>query len=209
MTETLDIGLGDDWVSAGTHICALYSGSAQRDELLSSYVQSALRSGDKCLCILGPQEEAQMRRIVMSVGTEGDIDLEACSATRQLELVNAVESTEPSDSYSAVEKLAHWKIAMVGAMNSARFQRVRAVGDLTSCLREIPLAREILRFEAALNGFMPLYPQVIFCMYDLDEVGGDFVIDLVSTHSKVLIDGMLVENPYHLPAEDWLKELGA
>ena len=207
--EALDIGIGEYRISPGAHICGFYSASAERDALLSSYVRSALRSGDKCICVLDPPEAAQMRRIVTGVGDDGDIDLEACSATRQLELVDASESTVPGGQFCAAEKIGFWKVAIAGIMNTAHFSCVRAIGEISSYLREVPAAREVIEFERELNGILPLYPQVMLCLYNLDYVGGALLVDLVSTHPKVLVNNMLVENPYYLSPEDWFKGLGA
>ena len=66
--EALDIGIGEYRISPGAHICGFYSASAERDALLSSYVRGALRSGDKCICVLDPPEAAHMRRIVTGAG---------------------------------------------------------------------------------------------------------------------------------------------
>jgi hypothetical protein len=68
--------------SPGENICALYSGSAERDALLGSYVRTALRSPDKCICILDSAEEEQMTRMVTNVGNDDKDDLMATDTTR-------------------------------------------------------------------------------------------------------------------------------
>ena len=40
------------------------------------------------------------------------------------------------------------------------------------------------------------YRQTGVCMYDLDRFGGDVIVAMVRTHPKVLINGVIVENPY-------------
>jgi MEDS: MEthanogen/methylotroph, DcmR Sensory domain len=50
-------GVGN--LERGTHLCALYSGPVERDDLLMPFVQAGLREGDKCLCLIDqvePQE---------------------------------------------------------------------------------------------------------------------------------------------------------
>ena len=49
--DVVDIGIpGVDQIPPGTHLCALYSGSAERDDLLFSFLREGLRGGDTCLC---------------------------------------------------------------------------------------------------------------------------------------------------------------
>ena len=45
--------------------------------------------------------------------------------------------------------------------------------------------------ESEMNRFLPLYPQVILCLYDMQQFGGDIVVDLLRTHPKVLFGGMV------------------
>jgi hypothetical protein len=206
--ESFEVGLGDYWISEGTHICALYSSSAERDAMLRSYVRSALRSGDKCICILAPAEAPQMMQVITSVDEDDDVDLSACLSLGQLDLVGAPGSVNV-ERFSAAEKIGMWKVATAGSMNAAHYRCIRAIGDVSSSLRDAPLEREVILFESELNNLLPLYPQVMVCMYDLSKVGGSVLVDLVSTHPKLLVKGMLVENPYYLTPEKWLTGIGA
>lgn len=208
--ETLDVGIGDYRVPAGAHIWALYSSAAERDDILRSYVRTALLSGDKCICVLDPAEAQPMMRTLTDVGEAEGIDLQARLAAGQLDLVNASEITTPSGQFSAAEKLDFWRAAIVEIKNSEKHRHIRFIGEMSSSLREAPVAREVVRFESELNKqLLPLYPQVHLCMYNLNRVGGAFLVDLVSAHFQVFVRGMLVENPYSVPPEEWLKRIGA
>ncbi|WP_433296363.1 MEDS domain-containing protein [Pseudonocardia sp. CA-142604] len=203
--EMLDIGIGDYRVSAGAHIWALYEAPAKRDAILRSFVRSALLADDKCICVT---DGSPMVRTVMSVG-DGDIDVAASSASGQLELINASDITGRSGEFSVSDKIDFWKAAIDRVKVARRHQRIRFVGDMSSALLDASVAGDVIRFESALNGqLLPLFPQVHMCMYDLDRVAGAFVVDLISAHPKVYVNDMLVENPYSMGPEEWLKTIG-
>jgi hypothetical protein len=43
---------------------------------------------------------------------------------------------------------------------------------------------------------------VILCLYALDSFSGELLVDVLKTHPKVLLAGMVLDNPYYLePAE--------
>ena len=42
----------------------------------------------------------------------------------------------------------------------------------------------------------------ILCLYDLDDCTGGLVIELVKTHPLVMIDRLVVENPWYVSPED-------
>lgn len=183
----------------------MYSGPVERDALLRPYLRSALRAGDKCICALDIADTSQILTIV---GDDDDIDLPACSASHQLDLVRASDTYLRSGRFFPADMIGFWKAAIAAVMNAAKYPCVRAIGEMSWSLRDVPGAQDVARFESDLNRILPLFPQVIMCMYDLDRFGGAFLIDVVSTHPKVLISGMLIDNPYYLPPDEWLARNG-
>ena len=202
--ELLDIGVGEQRVAPGDHICVVYSDSSERDALVGAYLRTALRSGDKCICVI---DTAERDDVVASIGDE-QIDVASCTESRQLELLRSADTFLRSGRFSATDSIGFWKAAIAGAMNSARYLHVRAIGDWSVTMQEAPGGRELAEFELELNRLLALYPQVMMCMYDMNCFDGSFLVDVVSTHPKVLVDGLVVENPYFLKPEDWLHLTG-
>ena len=44
----------------------------------------------------------------------------------------------------------------------------------------------------------------MLCLYDLDRFSGEVMVNIVKTHPQVLIQGILVENPYYLGPDEFL-----
>ena len=68
----------------------------------------------------------------------------------------------------------------------------------------VPDMDELMTLESEMNRFLPLFPQVVVCLYDIDRFGSGIVVDLLRTHSRMLIGGMLVENPYYTSPDEFL-----
>lgn len=59
---SVDIGIPVvDRILPGTHLCALYSGSAERDDILFPFLREGLRRGDTCLCFVDGLEPDAVR----------------------------------------------------------------------------------------------------------------------------------------------------
>jgi len=43
--------------------------------------------------------------------------------------------------------------------------------------------------------------------YDLTKFSGDLVIDVMRTHPMIIIGGILQENPFFVPPDEFLREL--
>ena len=97
-----------------------------------------------------------------------------------------------------------WDQSVGAALRDPRFTFARAVGEMTWALRDIPGAAELVSYESELNRFLPQYPQVILCLYDLERFSGEMVVDIMKTHPKVLVGGAVVENPYYLDPDAFL-----
>jgi hypothetical protein len=198
--EPVDIGVGEP-AATGDHICALYTGPAERDGILIPYIRAALSSGDKCVCVIDSTEPADL---LAAIGLDPDTDLVSCLASRQLDLVRAADTTMRSGSFRPADMIGFWKAAIAGVMNSGRYRRVRAASETALSLRDLPDWRQVVQHESEINRMLPLYPQVLLCLYDLEKVGGAFLVDLMSMHPRLLINGRLTENPYYLAPDEWL-----
>jgi len=66
----------------------------------------------------------------------------------------------------------------------------------------VPDMDELLMLEAEMNRFLPLFPQVVVCLYDIGRFGSGIIVDLLKTHRRMLIGGMLVENPYYTSPDE-------
>jgi hypothetical protein len=68
----------------------------------------------------------------------------------------------------------------------------------------LPDINELLMLESEMNQYLPLYPQVIVCLYDIDRFGGGALMNLVKTHPRMLVSGVVIENPYLLTPDEIL-----
>ena len=50
---------------------------------------------------------------------------------------------------------------------------------MTWALREAPGVETLVEYEAQLNLFMPRYPQVILCLYELAQFSGGVLVDVL------------------------------
>jgi hypothetical protein len=199
-SDALDFGIHGLHVSVGDHICGLYAGTEQRDQVLIPYLAAGLRAGDKCICVVDGTEPAQ---IVAALDDEVTIDGCGRTAGKQLDVLRASDIYLRSGGFSAAEVISSWKAAISEAMYDARFDVVRAVE--TWSLRDVvPDIPELLALESEMNRYLPLYPQVIVCLYDLERFAGSIVVDLLKTHPRLLVGEMVIENPYCLTPDELL-----
>jgi hypothetical protein len=54
---------------------------------------------------------------------------------------------------------------------------------------------------------LPKYDDPVICTYDLSKFPASMVMDIMRTHPVVIIGGILQENPFFVPPDQFLLEL--
>jgi hypothetical protein len=181
----------------GDHICAFYPSLEERDNILVPYIREGLAAGDKCICVIDGPDVAGLEDSFgppRAAGTDG---------SRQLEMRRSEDTYLSEGRFSTDAMLEFWDIAVGGALEDG-FEFSRAAGEMTWALRHMPGVEDLIVYEAQLNRFLPKYPQVIMCLYELGRFSGEVLVDVLKTHPKVLLGGMLLDNPYYLAPDEFL-----
>ncbi|MFO7192262.1 MEDS domain-containing protein [Thermocrispum sp.] len=185
-------------VTAGDHLCVFYRGLAERDEILIPYLRQGLLNGDKCLCVVDTTEPEAVLAALAS-----DIDITASVADRTLDVRRSADTYLRGGAFSTEAMLEFWDEAIGGACAQG-YAFTRAVGEMTWSLSGQPGVDELIAYEAELNRFLPRYPQAILCLYDLERFSGEVLMDVLKTHPKVILGGMLLSNPYYIDPDEFL-----
>jgi hypothetical protein len=74
-------------------------------------------------------------------------------------------------------------------------------------LVDLPGVEDLIEFETRVNYVVPKYDDTVICAYDLSKFPASVVMDALRTHPVVLIGGLLQENPFFVPPEQFLNEI--
>ena len=58
-----------------------------------------------------------------------------------------------------------------------------------------------------MNYIAPKYHDVMCCTYNLARFRANMIMDVLRTHPVVIIGGILQENPFFVPPDEFLREL--
>ena len=86
-------------------------------------------------------------------------------------------------------------------------RHLRLLAHMEWSLLDKPGVDELLEYETRLNYVIPKYDDAVVCTYDLSKFGASVVMDALRTHPVVLIGGMLQENPFFVPPDQYLLEI--
>jgi hypothetical protein len=188
-------------MQTGDHVCAFYRGQ-ERDELLIPFLEAGMRTGDKCICVVdsnGPE--------TLLAALEEPLAAE-CVERHQLAVLSSETAYLVGGEFVPTRMVKFWDDNVRSALSDEGYSFVRSVGEMTWALREAPGVDQLVAYESELNRFLPRYPQVILCLYDVERFTGDIILEMLKTHPKVLLNGMVLDNPYYLEPDEFLARLG-
>ena len=190
------VGVAGVELAPGDHVCAFYPSIPERDEILLPYLSEGLQSGEKCIAVLDAEYGPSIADDLYAQAAAG-------SPGDSLELYTTRDTYLADGGFETQAMLSFWEQAVSDAMTGG-FSFARIAGEMTWALSNLPGVEELVEYEAELNRFLPRFPQVILCLYELDRFDGEVLVDVLKTHPKVLIGDTLLANPYYLEPEEFL-----
>jgi hypothetical protein len=197
-TDPIALGLGRLSIAPGSHICALFRGIEERDQILVPFLREGLRANNKCMCII----DQGVEDVALAVGADGAATVDGDDD--QLAIRSSQETYLRRGEFSTQEMLDFWDDTVSAAIDRDGYPFVRSAGETTWTLEELPGLYDFMTYEAELNRFVPRYPQVILCLYDLDSFSGQILVDILKTHPRVLMGGTVLENLHYMEPEEFL-----
>lgn len=195
MAENISLGALGLTVPSGSHICAFTNGPAGRDEIVMPFLAEGVRAGQKCICILQTLEPPDvLNRLSLQVDVSCGVE------AGQLELGTPADAYLQGGRFSIEDMIDYWR--QVATASAGQFGMTRAAGEMPSLLDHPDGRVEFFRYEAMLNDVIPDYPLVVVCLYDLKRFGAEVLMDALRTHARVIVDGMIHDNPYYTEPAD-------
>lgn len=188
--------VGVDGIASSDHICSMHTSLKRRDEVLVPYLRDGLVAGHKCVAALTDPDFSHLHT---RLGSPAEVDRWLASGQLQLLGVDARVSTPETS--SVTKMVEFWESAPSPVTASGGYEFVRYAAEGNWWLPQVASISQILQFEAILNRLSESYAASTLCMYDVRSLDGALMMDLISTHPKLIIDGVPVANPAYLPPQ--------
>ena len=170
--------------------------------MLLPFIHEGFTRGEKAFHIVDPaRRDAHLQRLAAA-----GIDTAAAQQRGQLEVCTWTEAHLRDGSFDQDRMRALVEEVVTGARQQG-FPRTRFVTHMEWALEARAGVATLLEYEAKANyERLPDHGPVI-CTYDLAKFGGGLIVDVMRTHPMVIIGGILHENPFFMPPEEFLREL--
>jgi len=167
------------------------------------FIKDGFDRGEKAFQIVDPMLREEHLERLKTAG----IDVASAEQSGQFELSDW-DDTYLKDGHFNTERLLSLVNEVMESGIEQGFPLTRLVGHMEWALEDRSGVDDLLIYEAGLNNISPEYKKnPLICVYDLAKFGGDIVVDVLRTHSMVIIGGILQENPFFVPPDEFLRDL--
>jgi hypothetical protein len=184
------------------HVCAFFNSVEEEHRVLRSFIKEGFERGNKAFHIVDPDLWEDHLRWLAEAG----IDVTQATGTGQLELRLWQDAYLRGDRFDQDAMLALIDEVLRSSAASG-YSLTRLIGGTGWSRLDKPGVEDLLEYETRLNYVLMKYDDPVICTYDLPKFGASVVVDIMRTHPVVIIGGVLQENPYFVPPDQFLLEL--
>ena len=171
--------------------------------MLGSFYKDGFDRGEKATHIV----DSENREGYLNLLAEAGINVQEMMDTGQLEVLPWTDMYVRDHRFDQDAMLATVeKLIQSGA--TAGYARTKLVGHHMDWLfSDKPAVNNLLEYEARLNHVLSKYDAPVICNYGLSKFGASVAMDIMRTHPSVIIGGLLRENPFFVPPDQFLNEM--
>jgi MEDS: MEthanogen/methylotroph, DcmR Sensory domain len=183
------------------HICAFFNSLDEQHRVLRSFIQDGFDRGEKALHFVDPTlREEHLKRLA-----EAGIDVKRAMSSGQLEVLQWQDAQLRGGRFDQDAMLALIEeVLQAGA--AAGYPLTRFLAHMEWALDKSAIDN-LVEFETRVNYVSPKYDDPLICAYDLSKFSSTVVMDIMRTHPVVIIGGVLQENPFFVPPDQFLLEI--
>jgi DcmR-like sensory protein len=196
------VTIGQSEFRCPCHACAFFHSRDEEYELLLPFSKSGAEAGERLFQVVDKAHLEERRRRLADAG----IDVTDAEKRGQLEIrpwEKAYLRGSGFDQYAMLELIQE----VLKEGRSSGFPMTRLWANMEWALDDLPGVHDIVEYETRLNHFLPQYNDVVVCTYDLSKFSASVVMDIMRTHPQVIVGGVLQENPFYVPPDEFLAEL--
>jgi len=180
------------------HACAFFNSDEDAYRVLMPFIRDGFACGDKAVHLVNP---GQCCNHLQRLATAG-IDPERARQAGQLEVRTNTEAYLRAGRFDQDRMLDVFE-QLAAARSDFRLSRIVCQMDWAADRSHID---DLIEFESRVNRVWSCHEDAVICVYNLAKFGGDAVIDIMRTHPMVVVGGILQQNPFFVPPEEFLRE---
>jgi hypothetical protein len=182
------------------HVCAFFRNPQEEYRVMFPFIKEGLARGQRTLQIVEPALRDEYRQQLRA----GGVDVDAEERRGMLD-VQSVRDLYLRDGRFDVERMLATIRQHLAPGPEGTISRI--TGHVEWAAEDWPGVQHFLEYEARLNEVVPEGRDTVVCLFDLSKTSAALIVDVLRTHPVAILGGLLQENPFYVPVEQFLAQL--
>ena len=183
------------------HVCAFFNNAEEEYRVLLPFIKDGFKCGHKAIHVVNRDERGEhLKRL-----SEAGIDATSAEQSGQLELRINTEVYLPDGRFNADRMISSFE-QLASGNAAGEYPLSRICCRMDWAVHDQSHVDEVIEFESRVNEVWRHHEDAVICTYHLGQFRGDEVIDIMRTHPMVIIGGLLQQNPFFVPPNEFLDE---
>jgi signal transduction histidine kinase len=182
------------------HLCHMYDTPGEWSATVSAFLITGLRRGEKCFYTVDTHTADQVRALLYEQG----VDVTAAEASGQLAIFHEAEAYTRGGFFDPDRMIAFVATTVEKAIAEG-YHAIFSISEMSWVFRGRPGSNRFVEYEAKLNrDLFPKYPVTGICQYEWQRFSLLLLLDVICTHPTIMVGTTVYENPYYVPAAEFL-----
>ncbi len=196
----VSLGFSDEKVPAGTHICLVFSKEEERVDSLLKFLLAGLQTNERTACFSEKVSEETVRDYL----AQNNISYNECKAQKAITLSGTSEVYFQGGVFNP-DRMLNTLAAFYDETQELGFAASRVIGEMTPEIQNIPGGERLLEYESRVSILLRDRPVTSVCQYNANSFDGATIMEVLKVHPKMLVNGMVINNPFFIEPEAYLK----
>lgn len=201
--RTISLGFTPQEFSPGVHICQIFSNEEERQEALLNFIASGLRAGERTACFSEYAQESAIREFLGNYGVSYD----EAKARGAFSLSGTSEVYFQDDRFDSRRMLSLLSSFHEDSVAEG-YPAARVIGEMTPRVQNVHGGSQLLEYESRVSLLLREHPVTAVCQYDARAFDGTTIMDVLKVHPLMIVRGAVVQNPFFIPPEEYLRSIG-
>jgi hypothetical protein len=196
------ISLAGSQLDEVRHVCAFFNSDEEEYRVLLPFIKEGFETGDKAVHVVNPDQHQDHLQRLAAAG----IDTTSARQSGQFELRSNTEAYLRDGHFDQDRMLESFEQLASGSTEGG-YPLSRICCRMDWAVEDRSHIDDLIEFESRVNDVWRRHDDAVICTYHLSKFGGDTVIDIMRTHPMIIIGGILQQNPFFVPPQEFLPEL--
>lgn len=200
--QKISLGFVKEEVAVGTHLCLVFTDKEERINSLLKFILAGMKNDERTACFSENITENEIKEFFKNNNISYDERKakDAITFGRTNEVYFQDNTFDPERMLGILEQFYMDAIEM-------GFTASRVIGEMSPKIQHVTGGERLLEYESRVTKLLETSPITAVCQYDANLFDGATIMDVLKVHPKMIVNGVVVENPFYIYPDEFLKNI--